>query len=145
MRHTAADGETHMLGGLIVIAGGLIASSSLIVSRLPNAKEWLDKLTPYQGWIGGLMFFWGIWETISVVTHIGVLTTAPLSWMLWLGIAMADLVVGFLLGFGLITKYALNKNEQAKEKGQKIRAKLAPFQGILGLFAIAMGIAYIII
>ncbi len=134
-----------MLGGLIVIVGGLIASSNLIVGRLPNAKEWLDKLSPYQGSIGGLMFFWGIWETISVVTNIGVLSSAPLSWILWLGIAMADLLVGFLLGFGLITKYALSKNEQARQKGQTIRAKLAPFQGMLGLFAIAMGVAYIVI
>ena len=131
-----------MLGGIVTIVGGLIASSNLIVGRLPNAKELLDKLTPYQGWVGALMFFWGIWETINVVTSIGLLTEAPLNWIFWLCVAIADLLVGFLLAFGLITKYALSKNETALEKGQKIRGKLAPYQGILGIFAVIMGVLY---
>lgn len=133
-----------MLGGLITISGGLIAASNLVVSRMANAKSLIDKLTPYQGWIGMVMFGWGIWETISVVTHMGLLGDAPLTWVFWLCVALADLVVGFLLGFGLITKYALSKNEQAMEKGQKIRGKLAPFQGMLGLFAIVMGALYLV-
>ena len=133
-----------MLGGLITIAGGLIAASNLIVSRLPNAKEWLDKLSPYQGWIGVVMFGWGIWETISAVLGLGLLATAPLTWVFWLCVALADLFVGFLLGFGLITKYALSKNEEAMAKGDNIRAKLAPFQGLLGIFAVVMGVLYLV-
>ena len=133
-----------MLGGLITIVGGLIAASNLIVSRLPNAKEWLDKLSPYQGWIGVVMFGWGIWETISAVLGLGLLATAPLTWVFWLCVALADLFVGFLLGFGLITKYALRKNEEAMAKGDNIRAKLAPFQGLLGIFAVVMGVLYLV-
>ncbi|MCB9596492.1 MAG: hypothetical protein H6719_27460 [Sandaracinaceae bacterium] len=133
-----------MLGGLITIAGGLIAASNLIVSRLPNAKEMLDKLSPYQGWIGVVMFGWGIWETISCVLGISLLAAAPLTWVFWLCVALADLFVGFLLGFGLITKYALSKNEDAMQKGTRIRAKIAPFQGLLGLFAVVMGALYLV-
>ncbi len=133
-----------MLGGLITIAGGLIAASNLVVSRMANAKTLIDKLTPYQGWIGIVMFGWGIWETISSVTGISLLSESPLTWIFWLCVALADLFVGFLLGFGLITKYALSKNEQAMEKGQNIRAKLAPFQGILGIFAMVMGTLYLV-
>lgn len=133
-----------MLGGLITIVGGLIAASNLIVSRLPNAKEWLDKLAPYQGWIGVVMFGWGVWETISVVLGLGLLATAPLTWVFWLCVALADLFVGFLLGFGLITKYALSKNQEAMDKGDRIRGKLAPFQGLLGLFAVTMGVLYLV-
>ncbi|MGE0787318.1 MAG: hypothetical protein AB7S26_16720 [Sandaracinaceae bacterium] len=133
-----------MLGGLITIAGGLIAASNLVVSRMANAKTLIDKLTPYQGWIGMVMFGWGVWETISSVTGIGLLSTAPLTWVFWLCVALADLFVGFLLGFGLITKYALSKNEQAMQKGQQIRGKLAPFQGMLGIFAVVMGVLYLV-
>ncbi len=133
-----------MLGGLITIAGGLIAASNLIVSRLPNAKSLLDKLAPYQGWIGVVMFVWGIWETISCVLGLGLLATAPLTWAFWLCVAIADLFVGFLLGFGLITKYALSKNAEAMDKGDRIRAKIAPFQGLLGLFAVVMGVLYLV-
>jgi hypothetical protein len=131
-----------MLGGIITIAGGLIASSNLIVSRLPNAKGLLDKLTPYTGWIGVVMFGWGIYETISCVLNVGDLGVAPLRWIFWVCVAAGDLFCGFLLGFGLITKYALSKNEQAMAKGQRIRGKLAPFQGLIGLFAVVMGVLY---
>ena len=76
-----------MIGGLIPIAGGVLASSGFIISKKPNAKELIDKLVPYQGWIGAVMFFWGIWETISVVTHLGELGTAPLRFVFWMLVA----------------------------------------------------------
>lgn len=133
-----------MLGGLITIVGGILASSGFIISKKPNAKELIDKLVPYTGWIGILLFIWGIKETIGVITGIGLLGSAPLLWIFWLLIALADLGVGFLLGFGLISKYALSKNETAMAKGQQIREKLVKIQAPIGLFAIAMGVLYIV-
>jgi hypothetical protein len=57
---------------------------------------------------------------------------------------VADLLVGFLLGFGLITHYALSKNAQAMEKGQRIRSTLMGIQAPLGLLAVVMGALYIV-
>ncbi len=133
-----------MFAGLITIAGGILAASALIIARKPNAKELINKLTPYQGWIGIVMFFWGVWAVIDCVTHLGLLKAMPLFWTFWLASGVADLLVGFLLGFGLITKYALSKNPAAEARGTEIRAKLAPYQGTCGLFAIAMGALYIL-
>lgn len=133
-----------MIGGLIPIAGGVLASSGFIISKKPNAKELIDKLVPYQGWIGAVMFFWGIWETISVVTHLGQLGEAPLRFVFWMLVAASDLLVGFLLGYGLITKYAFGKNEQAQQKGAAVRAKLVKWQAPLGLLAVVMGVLYLV-
>ncbi|HEY6177150.1 MAG TPA: hypothetical protein VIX73_21990 [Kofleriaceae bacterium] len=133
-----------MLSGLITIAGGILAASSLIIARKPNAKDLIDKLTPYQGWIGIVMFFWGVWGVLDCVRFLSVLSVRPLFWLFWLACGAADLVVGFLLGFGLITKYALGKSPSALARGQQIRARLAGYQGTLGLFAIAMGALYIV-
>lgn len=133
-----------MIGGLITIAGGTLASSGFIISKKPNAKDLIDKLVPYTGWIGLVMFVWGVWETIAVVTHLGLLSSAPLTWTFWAGMAFADLLVGFLLGFSMISKYALNKNELAMEKGQIIREKLMKFQVPLGFVAIVMGVLYLL-
>jgi hypothetical protein len=124
--------------------GGILAASSLIIARKPNAKDLIDKLTPYQGWIGIVLFFWGVWGTLGTLGAISWLSVRPLLWVFWLAADVADLVVGFLLGFGLITKYALGKNAVAQARGQQIRAKLAPYQGTFGLFAIAMGVLYIV-
>ena len=76
---------------------------------------------PYTGWIGMVLFFWGVWEIIGALTHLSLLSAAPLRWVFWALVGFADLTVGFLLGFGLISKYALSKNETAKEKGQQIQ------------------------
>jgi hypothetical protein len=133
-----------MFAGLITIAGGILAASALIIARKPNAKDLIDKITPYQGWIGIVMFFWGVWGTLECIGGIGALAHRPLFWVFWLASSVADLVVGFLLGFGLITKYALGKNATAQARGQQIRAKLAAYQGMFGLLAIAMGSLYIV-
>ncbi|MGH9885464.1 MAG: hypothetical protein ACREBE_08035 [bacterium] len=133
-----------MLAGLITIAGGILAASALIIARKPNAKDLIDKITPYQGWIGIVMFFWGVWAVLDCVRFMSLLSARPLFWIFWLASGVADLVVGFLLGFGLITKYVLSRNAAAMARGQKLRATLAAYQGVFGLFAIAMGSLYIV-
>jgi len=133
-----------MIGGLVPIAGGVLASSGFIISKKPNAKELIDKLTPYQGWIGAVMFAWGVWETISVVLHLNLMAQYPLRFVFWTLVALSDLLVGFLLGYGLITKYAFGKNEAAQQKGAQVREKLVKVQAPLGLVAIVMGVLYLV-
>lgn len=130
-----------MIGISIAILGGLIASSSVIIAKKPNAKELIDKLTPYQGWIGVILAFWGVWGIISSVLNIGNLS---LTWIVSLAVAVAEFVVGFLLGYGLISKYLLEKNETAKEKGQALRLKLTKYQIPAGLLLLALGVLWLV-
>jgi hypothetical protein len=134
-----------MLDGLITIAGGILAASALIIARKPNAKQLIDKLTPYQGWIGFVMFFWGIWGTFSALKAVALVKAFPVLWTIWLVCGVADLAVGFLLGFGLVSKYALSKSPTALAKGQELRMKLAKYQGAFGLLAIATGATYMVL
>jgi len=131
-----------MLDGLITIAGGILAASALIIARKPNAKHLIDKLTPYQGWIGIVMFFWGIWGLFSALRAVALIKLAPVLYTIWVVCGVADLVVGFLLGFGLITKYTLSGSPTAVARGQAVRAKLAKYQGAFGLLAIGTGVTY---
>lgn len=130
-----------MIGISIAILGGLIASSSVIIAKKPNAKELIDKLTPYQGWIGVILAFWGVWGIISSVLNIGNLS---LTWIVSLAVAVAEFVVGFLLGYGLISKYLLEKNKMAKEKGQALRLKLTKYQIPAGLLLLALGVLWLV-
>ena len=131
-----------MLSAIIAIIGGLLASSSLIISKKPNAKELLDKLTPYQGWIGVVLAFWGLWGTIQLILNMGSL---GLVWIIALAVCVVEFVVGFLLGYGLISKYLLEKNETAKVKGQELRLKLTKFQIPAGVILIILGILSIVL
>lgn len=132
-----------MIGAIITILGGILAAASFFIARKPNAKELIDKITPYQGWIGVILFIWGVWQTISVILNLGWISTALLFWIIWAVVAFSNLFVGFLLGFGLISKYALSKNEEAMAKGQKIRLKLMKFQIPIGFVSIAVGLLYL--
>ena len=133
-----------MLGGIITILGGILAASGFIIAKKPNAKELIDKIVPYQGWIGVVMFFWGIWEIIGCVRLMSLLSKFPLRWIFWLLSGVADLGVGFLLGFALISKWALSKDPTALAKGQQLRASLVKVQVPLGFLAIVMGILYLV-
>lgn len=133
-----------MITGITLIVLSILAVPSLILSRKPNAKELLDKLTPFQGWIGLVFCVWGIWNIINVILGLGYLTTHPLWWITWLAASVVMAVLGFLLGYGLIQKYALSKNEAAAKKGEQVRKKLAAIQGKLGIFGIIVGIWVII-
>ena len=129
--------------GASTIAGGILAASAFIVARRPDAKEMIDKLTPYQGWLGFVLFFWGAWIAFWVMTNLGLFQ--PLFLVLALALATVNVSVGFLLGFGLITKYALSKNEAAMIRGQYLRKRLVTYQIPLGLAAIAVGLVYIVL
>ena len=125
---------------IAVFVGGVLAAASLIVAKKPDAKELIDKLTPYQGWIGIVLFFWSIYALIFSLQWMVILKIYPIFWIALLVSSLVGLLLGFLLGFGLITKYVLSKNEAAMKKGQELRQKLSTFQGPLGLVAIAASV-----
>jgi hypothetical protein len=132
-----------MLNGLLTIAGGLLAASALIIARKPNAQALIDKMTPATGWIGVVMFFWGVWNAITVLRFLG--SFSLLGLVISAGLVAMQLVVGFLLGFGLITKWTLSGNAMAMARGQAIRHKLAAYQGTFGLIAIATGSLFVVL
>lgn len=128
-----------MIYGITLILLSIIAVPSLILSRKPNAKELLEKVAPYQGWIGIIFCFWGIWGILQAVLNIGWLSSAPIWWITLLAGSVAEAGLGFLLGYPLISKFFLSNNAAAREKAEGIRAKVAPRQGQLGILGIVVG------
>jgi hypothetical protein len=133
-----------MIYGITLILLSIIAVPSLILSKKPNAKELLEKVEPYQGWIGIIFCFWGIWGMVSAVLNIGWLTSAPIWWGTLMAGSFVEACLGFLLGFPLINKLFLSNSVKAREKAAGIRAKVAPRQGQLGILGIIVGIWMIV-
>ncbi len=130
-----------LLVAIIAILGGVLAASPAIIAKKPNAKDLIDKLTPIQGWLGVILAFWGVW---GIVVSLLSLTGFGLGWIIGLAIAVVEFIVGFILGYGLISKYLLEKNEKAKEKGQELRLKLIKYQVPAGFILIILGVLAII-
>lgn len=133
-----------MIYGISLILLGLLAVPSLLLSKKPNAKELFDKIAPYQGWIGVLFAFGGVWGIISSILGIGLLATIPIYWVTWLVVSVVETALGFILGYGLITQYALSKKPQAAAKAEELLLRLTPLQGKLGIVAIVLGIWMVI-
>jgi hypothetical protein len=129
----------------LMILGGALGAAGFIVSKKPNAKELIDKLTPFGGFIGIGLLVLGIWGLITFLPHVGtVMSAAPLTGIVALGAMVICVGLGFLLGFGLISQYVLSGSEEAKKKGEDLRAKLTTFQIPMGLASIVLGAWFLI-
>ena len=126
-----------MAHGIWLAVLGVLAASNLIIARRPDAAELIGKLAPYQGWIGVASLFWGVWGIISCVLNMGWMTTAPIFWFSWLADSVLLAALGLLLGVGVLKTFI--KDARANEKMDLTIAKLAPYQGTLGLGAIGLG------
>ncbi len=128
-----------MIYGITLIFLSIIAVPSLILSKKPNAQELLDKVAPYQAWIGLVFFIVGIWGVISTLLNIGWLSTAPIWWVTLLAGSVVEATLGFMLGFSMINKLILSNNAAAQQKAVAIRGKLAPILGQFGIFGLLVG------
>jgi hypothetical protein len=134
-----------MLDALLIIAAGILAASGLIIARRPDAAKLIDKLSVGQGWIGVVLFFWGTWRVIWVLLNLGIFSVSfPLALVVTV-VSALEMILGFLLGFGLITHWTLRGNAMAMARGQAIRQKLAKYQGTFGLAGIAAGLLLVVL
>ena len=117
---------------------GVVCASNLIIARKPDAKELIAKVAPYQGWIGAISALWGAWWLINWILNVGVMMTWPILGITWLANSILLLGLGLLCGIGVLKTFI--KAPAAAEKLDLTVAKLAPFQGMLGLVGIGVAI-----
>jgi hypothetical protein len=126
----------------VLVAGGLLGASNMIISKRPNAKELIDKLVPYQGIIGVIMLLWGLRDAVWALRLLDLIGIRTGWWLIWLICAITQLGLGFLLGYSLIAKYALGTNQQVTEKAEKLRTRLSAYQGVLGITALVLAVIF---
>ncbi len=127
--------------GLTLIFISLLAVPSLLLSKKPDAKEILDKIAPYQGYIGVGFCIWGLIGIIQSLLNFG----SSLGFIMGLIASLVTFALGFILGYGLINTHVLSKNEETRQKGAELHAKLVSIQEKLGLAGIAIGILTIVL
>lgn len=146
--HVARIGS-HVMGLLLVLnialllVGGALALSGLIIAHQPNARGVIEKLMPFQALIGVGMLVVGV---LNLLRFLGVLVSAikvsPLYGMSMLAMFVSAILLGLVFGMAQIAQW-MPGHAQAQQKGQALVQKLIPYQMILGILGIGASLIYI--
>ena len=130
-----------LVAGIWLLVLGVLGASTIIIAKKPDAKQMIDKLGPYQGWIGAVSALWGVWILIHALLNLRLLS-AGLRPMIWWFTLLANgflqATLGLLLGVAILKTFT--SNEEALDRLDQTVAKLTPWQGKLGLAALGLGI-----
>jgi hypothetical protein len=126
--------------GIVLLVLGVLAAAGSIVAKRPDAKQYIEKLVPYQGWIGFVCCIWGVWIIISSLLNLNWLSFVPIWWITFAATGVLEFTLGLLLGYALLSQHLLSKNAEAMKRGEELRMKLVPYQVKLGYASIAVGI-----
>ncbi|NWH08502.1 MAG: hypothetical protein HXY22_07675 [Alphaproteobacteria bacterium] len=129
-----------LFSALFAVVLGLLAAPQLVLARRPDAQGALDSITPYSGWLGILAGLTGVWTVLSALLHFGHIWWNPVYWFSWFGLGFVLLALGFLLGYGVLSQLFLTKSPETAAQAEQIRVKLAPFQSVLALISVALGL-----
>ncbi|MBA3394321.1 MAG: hypothetical protein H0T89_16870 [Deltaproteobacteria bacterium] len=133
------------LHGLLLIVGGVLALSAFIIAKKPDAKALLDKVTPFQAFIGVALLVVGLIRLIQIgpINVFRILSVAPLLGITLIGATYGAILLGFLFGMPQIAKWIPGESN-AETKATNVAKKLAPFQMILGVICLVSGLLVIL-
>ena len=128
-----------LVTGIWIAVLGMLGGSSFVISKRPDAKELIDQLAPYQGWIGAVSALWGGWTVINqVLFRMSWMTEFPVQWWTMTANGAILLLLGLLLGVGVLKSFSSSK--EANEKLDETVEQLSPYQVTLGLIGIGLGV-----
>lgn len=129
---------------LLTVAGGLLAASSWIIARQPQARDLYARVEGWRGGFGILLLAWGLFVLIfRYLLALPATLSAPLDIIVYTVTVLADIAIGFLLGYPLMSRWWLRRNPAAEDKARALRARLHPYQIGLGLTAIVTGVLFL--
>jgi hypothetical protein len=132
-----------LLRPIALIVAGILAASGFIISRKPDAKQLIDKIVPFQGFIGVALLIWGVIDTIRVLTHLKEIGDMASNYPLftisvYAGVA-SEVLLGFLLGMPLIATWIPGESA-AEQRAMDMQKKVVPYQTLLGLIGIVAAV-----
>jgi hypothetical protein len=127
---------------LLAIVAGILAASSLVIKKLPDSANIIQKIKPYEAGIGAAALAMGLMTIFSVgrVMRQGILVVG----MTW-GCIASCIIMGFLLGYPLLQEWLLDElSEEAKAKSEQMYERLTPYKVTAGLVGIGTGLFLLI-
>lgn len=127
-----------LIGIFVLIAGGILATASLIVAKKPNARELIAKIQPFQASIGVFLLVMGIINLLRFLPHIKqVIDMAPALAAVIMAVIACSVLLGLMFGMPIVARFS----PQGAAKGEELAKQLAPFHTLIGVVGIVAGIA----
>ena len=123
------------VNALVGILGGILAISGLILTKKPDAKKYIDRLTPYQALIGVGMIALGVINFLRALGHIGAMLKVGMFGLGWLALVVTSILLGALFGMPQIAKWIPGESS-AEQKAVELSKKVAPYQVMLGIILV---------
>jgi hypothetical protein len=118
-----------MLFGIVNILFGTLVLSPSFVGR-----DRREKYAKTLSWAGIILLLWGVMGTVSSLLYIQTFADSPFYYILWLSGGLVSLLLGILLGITLL-----------KKSSTSVVNKILPYQRIVGLLAIIVGILQLVL
>lgn len=127
---------------LVLVLGGVLAASAVIIAQKPSLRSIIEKLAPLQTLIGVALIVLGFLNGIRLIPHItDFFRTNLLLAAVQLTVCGASILLGALFGMGPILKL-LAGNAAAERKAQQLVTDIAPYQALIGLVALVSALVY---
>lgn len=128
---------------IIAILSGILAASSVVIQKLPNASSSIEKLRPYEAGIGAA----SLCMSLVTVFNLGkIMQTGSIPFVLTTACVAATFVTGFLLGYPILQGYLFDElSEASRKKSEDIYKKMTPYKITAGLVGIFTGLFLLII
>lgn len=130
------------INAIVLILGGILAVSALIVAKRPDAQRVIASLTPWQTIIGIGLIVLGVINFVKIVPHI-----SGQAFVKNLLVVAADLIVcggsvvlGGMLGMNQILEWI--PSHEGKQRFYNLIQQVFVFQILLGLVCIAGAVAH---
>jgi hypothetical protein len=126
---------------ILLILGGVLGASALIVAKRPDAASYIAKIQPFQALIGFGLLGVGIWTLLRWIAFLpGIFKDKPFNAAVLVATIAVSILLGIIFGMPVLARFS----PQGARKGEEMHARLAPFQVLIGLAAIAAGVLNIV-
>jgi hypothetical protein len=133
-----------VINALLLILGGILALSGVILMRRPDLKPKIDALVPFQALIGVGLVVLGIVNFLRIVGDLATsMKLNQIATAATLAMLAASILLGLLFGWPLIAR-AIPDTSPAKQKAANFTAQIAPFQVLIGAIGIVATILYLL-
>jgi hypothetical protein len=121
---------------ILAFLGGVLAAAALIISKKPDAKQYIDKLAAYQAIIGVGLIAVSVINFLRMLKYLGVLFDVVFLFALaFLAMVVAGFLLGALFGMPQIAKW-IPGDSPAEQKAVELSKKVTPYQVTLGVIAV---------